>query len=169
MEKPTHQDPPLALLRYEGAMNTGVRVQLLDLLHAGCGDMGQAAARKRALSVALELLDNAKRYGTSAHVEFLWQRKGHLISLSVTNRASQRDALRLERIVAEVAAMGIDNVKDAFKRQLMDEGYGEKGGAGLGFLQIARKEGAVLKAHIRPITADEFICTSEVQMSWARA
>ncbi|MBK9418655.1 MAG: hypothetical protein IPN62_15570 [Flavobacteriales bacterium] len=64
--------------------------------------------------------------------------------------------------MSKIAAMSPEEITDAFKRQMTEEGYGEKGGAGLGMLQIARRVGKNIRAEISPLHSDEFLCTSTV-------
>ena len=82
--------------------------------------------------------------------------------ITIRNKANKKDAERLMGSVTAIAAMTPEAVTAAFKNQLINEGYGEKGGAGLGMLQIARKVGRNIKANIQPLSLDEFICTSVV-------
>jgi hypothetical protein len=58
--------------------------------------------------------------------------------------------------------MNPDEIALAFKRQLTDNGFGEKGGAGLGMLQIAKKIGNNITVDIEKTGDDEFLCTSQV-------
>lgn len=157
-----------SLLEYKGQLTSEVRVQLLDLLKciALC-NLGQRSDLKKLVGIALELLDNAQRYNASENVDFRWHVEGTHLVVTIRNKASKRDAERLMESVRTIAAMTPEAVTAAFKNQLLNEGYGEKGGAGLGMLQIARKVGRNIKAEIEPLDPNEFICTSVVSTELA--
>ena len=55
-----------------------------------------------------------------------------------------------------------EQVAEAFRAQLTNEEFGEKGGAGLGMLQIAKRTGGRIEATIEPFGTDEYFCTSQV-------
>lgn len=151
------------LLEYKGQLSSEVRIQLLDLLKciALC-NLGPRSDLKKLIGVALELLDNAERYNSSNDVDFSWHIDDEQLVVTIRNKARTADALRLQQAVSRIAAMTPEEVTEAFKRQMTEEGYGEKGGAGLGMLQIARRVGRNISAQIQPLQSDEFMCTSTV-------
>ena len=110
----------------------------------------------------MELLDNAERYNSSTDVDFIWRIDGDQLVVTIRNKAKSADAHRLQKAVSRIAAMTPDEITEAFKRQMTEEGYGEKGGAGLGMLQIARRVGKNIRAEISPLPKDEFLCISTV-------
>lgn len=150
-------------IEYLGRMSSEVRIQLLDLLKVvSLANLGQRNDLKKLCGIALELLDNAQRYGTSPDVNFGWRIEGDSLVVTITNHASQKDAERLVEIVESINAMTTEEVAEAFRNQLMNEGFGEKGGAGLGMLQIAKKTGSRLSARIAPASDGQYTCISEV-------
>lgn len=158
-------DPELekSLLEYKGNLTSDVRLQLLDLLHciALC-NLGQRNDLKKLVGIALELLDNAQRYNVGPDVEFRWHIDGSTLVVTIRNRASRSDAERLMEAVRSIEQMSHEQIVLAFKRQLTNDGFGEKGGAGLGMLQIAKKIGKNITANVQPGKQDEYICTSQV-------
>lgn len=162
-----HRQLPTAmdknLLEYKGQLSSEVRIQLLDLLKciALC-NLGPRSDMKKLIGVALELLDNAERYNSSNDVDFTWHIEDEQLVVTIRNKARTADALRLQQAVARIAAMTPEEITEAFKRQMTEEGYGDKGGAGLGMLQIARRVGRNISAEIHPLHSDEFMCTSTV-------
>ncbi|MBL7950888.1 MAG: hypothetical protein JNM62_04155 [Flavobacteriales bacterium] len=157
-----------SLLEYKGQLTSEVRVQLLDLLKciALC-NLGQRNDLKKLVGIALELLDNAQRYNASEDVDFRWHVENTQLVVTIRNKANRQDAERLVESVETIAAMTPEAVTEAFKKQLLNEGFGEKGGAGLGMLQIARKVGRNIKAEIQAAGSNEFICTSVVSTELA--
>ncbi|HEX2616669.1 MAG TPA: DUF6272 family protein [Flavobacteriales bacterium] len=151
------------LLQYKGQLTSEVRVQLLDLINCiALFNLGQRNDLKRLVGIALELLDNAQRYNASGDVDFHWHIENEVLIVTIANKASREDAQRLVDSVETIGRMTPEEISDAFKKQLMNEQFGEKGGAGLGMLQIARKVGNNITADIRPGSGDTFICRSTV-------
>lgn len=156
-------DPTSTLIRYEGLLTSEVRVQLTDLLMAmAVSNLGSRSDLKRLFGVAMELLDNAQRYCSSGNVAFEWHIDGAELVITITNKASKADAERLMDRVSAIQGMTREQLADAFRRQLLDPGFGEKGGAGLGMLQIARRMGRCIDAQVATDATGEFICTSQV-------
>jgi hypothetical protein len=156
-------DPIGNLIRYEGRLTSEVRVQLTDLLLAiAVGNLGSRGDLKKLFGVAVELLDNAQRYCTSGTVQFQWRIEGAELVISITNKASKYDAERLVERVAAIQAMSPEQLAETFRQQLQDPTFGEKGGAGLGMLQIARKVGQGINAAITPDNNGDYLCTSQV-------
>jgi hypothetical protein len=151
------------LLEYKGQLTSEVRIQLLDLLKciAMC-NLGPRRDLKKLVGIALELLDNAQRYNASNDVDFRWHIDNDQLVVVIRNKANRNDAERLVESVRSIERMSVEEIAEAFRNQLMNEGFGNKGGAGLGILQIARKVGGVITAEIEPIQAGEYLCTSTV-------
>lgn len=144
-------------------MSSEVRIQLLDLLKViSLANLGHRTDLKKLCGIALELLDNAQRYSTTQDVGFEWRIEGDQLVVCIRNQASRADAERLLSTVEGINNMTTEQVVEAFKAQLLNEGFGEKGGAGLGMLQIAKKTGSRLTARIAPATGDDYLCISEV-------
>ncbi|MBS1943477.1 MAG: hypothetical protein JST38_21650 [Bacteroidetes bacterium] len=157
------------LLEYQGQLSSEVRVQLITLLQCiALYNLGKRSDLKRLVGIALELLDNAQRYNVGSDVDFTWHIANGELIVQVTNRAVGSDAERLLKSVADIARMTPEEVNAAFKQQMQEEGFGDKGGAGLGMLQIARKSGNQIRAYAEPVDNDLFICRSEVSASLER-
>jgi hypothetical protein len=157
-------------VQYTGRLNSEVRIQLLDLLNCiALFNLGHRPDLKKLVGIALELLDNAQRYGNSDDVTFDWHFDGQLLVIRIVNRATRSDAERLMKIVERINAMSPEEVAAAFRAQLTTEGFGEKGGAGLGMLQIAKRTGGRINASIEQVGQEEFLCTSHVAAALRRA
>lgn len=152
-----------SLLDYKGVLSSEVRVQLLDLLHCiALDNLGHRNDLKRLVGIALELLDNAQRYNVSKEVDFRWHVESSSLVVTIRNMASRSDAERLLEAVRAIQQMNPEEIALAFKRQLTDDGFGAKGGAGLGMLHIAKKIGNNISANVERINPDGYLCTSQV-------
>jgi hypothetical protein len=158
------------LLEYKGQLSSEVRIQLLDLLKCiALLNLGPRSDLKKLIGIALELLDNAQRYNARNDVDFRWHIADDQLVVTITNTASPEDARRLMEAVRAIERMSPEQITEAFKRQLLEKGFSEKGGAGLGMLQIARKVGRNITADIEAIRPDEYWCTSTVVTALGRA
>ncbi len=152
------------LLEYQGHLDSEVRTQLNDLVsYIGTAHLAPRRDIKALVGIALELLDNAYRHGTSSEVAFLWRVEGGTLTVIIQNKATKTNAERLQDVAAQIANMSSSSVLEALKRKLMEEGFGENGGAGLGMLQIAKRVGKSITAEIIPIQNDVYLCTSIVR------
>jgi hypothetical protein len=171
-QQASRPSPGITIAHYEGVLTSEVRIQLSDLVKAvAMASLGKRPNLKKLYGIAIELLDNAQRYGsTDGLIRFDWKVDGDHVVITIENKASKEDALRLLNTVEAVNSMSSEQLAEAFRAQLTQEGFGEKGGAGLGFLDIARKCVAnggpatpdVIQARIRPANSDEYFCESQV-------
>lgn len=149
--------------RYEGQLTSEVRIQLTDLVKAvAIANLGKRPNVKKLCCIAIEMLDNAQRYGSDGNVKFTWELDGNSLVISIENKATSTDAHRLLRSVEAVNRMSPEELAAAFREQLTNGDFGQKGGAGLGLIDIARKSEGSLVASIRPASDDLFACTSKV-------
>ncbi len=148
---------------YNGQLTSDVRVQLTDLLKVvAIANLDGRTNIKRLCGIAIELLDNAQRYCSAGNVKLTWEVRGNELVICIENQAKESDARRLLTMVEAVNKMTPDQLADAFRAQLTNGQFGEKGGAGLGFMEIARRSNANIKAYITPKEGDQYICRSEV-------
>lgn len=152
-----------SLLEYKGRLTSDVRVQLFDLLKCiALSNLGKRSDIKKLIGIALELLDNAQRYNSSNDVDFKWHIEDSYLVVTIKNKATETDAKRLMEAVQAIDKMTPEEISKAFMDQLKNEGFGDKGGAGLGMLQIARKVGKNISAEVHAIDPNEYMCTSKV-------
>lgn len=150
-------------IRYSGRLFGDVRAQLTQLLHdSAMANLGHRRDLKRLCAIGMELLDNAERYGQQDAMVFDWRIQFGTLVVKVQNLASADDAHRLIETVRRIRSMSPEEIQNSYSDQLRDERFGEKGGAGLGFLQIARKPGHVIDAWLTDTEEGRFICHSQV-------
>lgn len=149
--------------RYEGQLTSEVRIQLTDLVKTvAIANMGKRPNIKKLCGIAIEMLDNAQRYCSDGNVKFSWELDGTHLVITIENQASSADAHRLISSVDAVNRMSADEISAAFRAQLTNGEFGEKGGAGLGLLDIARKSAGTIEAHIAAVSEDVYACQSKV-------
>ena len=149
--------------RYEGQLTSEVRIQLTDLVKAvAIANIGKRPNIKKLCGIAIEMLDNAQRYCSDGNVKFSWELDGTHLVISIENQASSKDAHRLLNSVDAVNRMSAEEITAAFRAQLTNGEFGEKGGAGLGLLDIARKCCGTIEARILQMHDDVYSCQSIV-------
>jgi hypothetical protein len=109
---------------------------------------------------ALELLDNAQRYSSVNDIRFECEAKDGLLKLSVINKASAKDAIRLRDAVNSLRFKSAEEIEMIYKENLSNNKFGEKGGAGLGFLQIMRNASNELSVDIQQLQDNQRLCRS---------
>ena len=126
-------------VHYKGIVNDEIRTQLQDFLQSvAISNKLTTAGLKRILCFALELLDNAQRYAIG-NVTFDWASSGSQLIITLSNKAKITDANRLRTIVDRIKTMSSEQIDAEYKDQLINGQFGVSGGAGLGYLQMARK------------------------------
>ena len=159
-----------SLTRYVGSLSSDVRIQLTDLIMAAAvANIGKRPNLKKLCGIAIEMLDNAQRYCAAGNVNFSWALDGEVVHIRIENVASEVDAQRMLQAVELVNRMTPEEIAAAFRAQLSNGEFGEKGGAGLGLLDIARKSKSPIEAEIMPMGDGHYLCRSAVATSINRA
>ncbi len=151
-------------LRYFGKIDEGGIVDFVDLLSGVLNkNLGPRKDIRKLCSFAIELLDNGMRYSIDNKVTFTWTIEQDFLTFELENEASPSDAMRLQEHAQIIHGMDDIQRRQAFQDQINSAHFGEKGGAGLGLLQILRKGALSIDVTIRKQTADTFLCVSRIQ------
>lgn len=104
--------------------------------------------KKRVVYILVECVQNISRHqempGSSADAKdgiFLIQTIGDVYNISQGNIIMNDQVPALEDRLASLNRMGPEELKDQYANVLSGSGFSEKGGAGLGLIEIARKSG----------------------------
>ncbi|MCC6600173.1 MAG: hypothetical protein IT223_05815 [Crocinitomicaceae bacterium] len=153
-------------IHYSGTISSQITLHLTDMLTAAAhANFGKRSDLKKLCSIALELIDNAQRYCRAGGILFDWKVEEGKLVIQLQNIASKEDAIRLKESTDIIKKMSSEEITLAFKAQLMDPEFGEKGGAGLGMLQIARKGVDNIDVNISPFDEENYACNSYVRIS----
>lgn len=151
-------------LRYFGKIDEGGIVDFVDLLSGVLHkNLGPRKDIRKLCSFAIELLDNGMRYSIDNKVTFTWTIEKECITFELENEASPSDAMRLKEHAHNIHGMDDVQRRLAFQEQINSEHFGEKGGAGLGLLQILRKGALSIDVSIRQQDNNTFVCVSRIQ------
>lgn len=151
-------------LRYFGKIDEGGIVDFVDLLSGILyKNLGPRKDIRKLCSFAIELLDNGMRYSLDNKVTFTWTIEQDCLTFQLENEAHPADAMRLKEHAEHIHGMNDSERKEAFQTQINSTHFGEKGGAGLGLLQILRKGALSIDVSISEQSVDRFLCISRIQ------
>ena len=110
------------------------------------------AIKRKVFNVMVELLQNIVKHndewvhaGIASHnAIFLVGREAHRYTVMTGNPVRKKVVGRLKANLERINALDKDGLKDLYKEIIQGTKLSEKGGAGLGFLDMARKSGEKL-------------------------
>lgn len=131
------------------------------------------AVQKKVFHVMVECLQNISKHAdTPATEDYLYAGRGiflvsrgeecyHVIS---GNLIDNERIPKLKSSLDHINSLNRDELKELYKTQMRQGRLSDKGGAGLGFIDIARKTGHKLDYHFMPIDSKThfFILTSTI-------
>jgi hypothetical protein len=128
------------LLKYKGTLNSSFSDELtVSILDSLKGVLVSLKDHKKINVIALELIDNALRYGLMKEVSFTIRREDDILWMELINFARCDDAKKLKESSERIQKLTPAEIEVAFNKQLQNPEFGERGGAGLGLLHIVRK------------------------------
>ncbi len=148
---------------YRGSFTTNVTDKILDLTEKNLdNDKVEKKIRKRVFFIIVEGLQNITRHQSSSELEelagypglFVLQYKPDGYYITTGNLIKSADEAHLKKIINEINELNADELKK-YSLERLDEGrFSEKGGAGLGLIEIARKSGNKLVYSFNRINKD---------------
>ena len=148
-------------LVYEGKVTHQVTKAFIALAEAQMEeDEETARVQRMVFHVMVECLQNISRHAEEFEVgEGLFSGKGLFMVSNTddsywitTGNAIAREKIEdLKSILEEVNQLSRPELKELYKKQMRDGRLSDKGGAGLGFIDIRRKTGETLDFHFLPI------------------
>ncbi len=106
-----------------------------------------------------EIIDNKGKKGL-----FMIGKKQGIYYIITINITTKNSVEKIKSIIDKVNASSIEQLRDMYKKQLKEGKIGESGGAGLGFIDIARKTKSKLEYLFIPVNLnyDYFVLKAEV-------
>ncbi|MFC2112192.1 SiaB family protein kinase [Bacteroidota bacterium] len=164
-------------LVYEGKVTHQITKAFIALAEAQMEENEEATKVQRTVfHVMVECLQNISRHADEFEAgKSLYSGKGiFLISntkkaycVTTGNAIVNEKVPELEEMLAEINKMDDDELKELYVKQMREGRLSDKGGAGLGFIDIRRKTGEKLDYHFMPIseTASFFLLTTLIPRS----
>lgn len=127
-------------LAYDGEITIGNVESILELLNNGFEKWQSTKGSGRALRIAVEILQNVAKHTLEAGKEnsyvMLFTSDTKLFMVTC-NRVSASDKSIIENTFEDVKDFSVDQLREKYRQALTDSTFNEKGGAGIGLLDIA--------------------------------
>jgi len=149
--------PELVLLSHFGAFNEPKILSLVRIIEQLVLESGsKRRVMKRVASVLIEGVQNAMIHGAHDSDDktnsFLIIKKGEKnFSLSIGNLILAADANLIDYKISELNNLDKSELRKLYIETLCNENYSYKGGAGLGFLTIAKKAAEKVTYEVSPL------------------
>jgi len=145
---------------YRGKFNQSITDSILSLAERNIDENEEPKIKKRLYFILVESLQNITRYQT-VHEEsfrnsgiFMIQKKGIFYFITTGNLIDNQKIDFVRQKLTEVNKMTEEELKLYYKTVLKNGNFTEKGGAGLGMIEIARKSGNKLHYDFKKINED---------------
>lgn len=161
-------------LVYEGEITHQITKAFTSLTESNMAKEDEpGTVQRKVFHVMVECLQNISKHADDfTSSDFLFSGRGiFLVSKGdneysvTTGNAVDNDRIEeLTEMLESINMMNKDELKDLYKRQMKEGRLSDKGGAGLGFIDIKRKTGRDLEYHFLPISDDTsfFLLTSTI-------
>jgi len=161
-------------LVYEGEITHQITKAFTSLTESNMAkDDEPGTVQRKVFHVMVECLQNISKHADDfTSSDFLFSGRGiFLVSKGdneysvTTGNAVDNDRIEeLTSMLETINKMDKEGLKDLYKRQMKEGRLSDKGGAGLGFIDIKRKTGKELEYHFLPISNDTsfFLLTSTI-------
>jgi hypothetical protein len=143
------------IMSYKGAATSSLISNLVDIIQTRLSDIEpKVATKKKVFSILVEILQNVyHHFEETADNEpreddviiFILARNEQGYFINSGNYMSRADVPALQGRIEEINSLSPEELKERYK-QVLNNGYiSNKGGAGLGIIDIARKSGSKLE------------------------
>jgi hypothetical protein len=161
-------------LVYEGEITHQITKAFTSLTESNMAKESEAnSVQKKVFHVMVECLQNISKHADSfGSDDFLFAGRGiFMVSKGkddyhvTTGNVIENDKIvELTEMLDHINSLDREGLKQLYKSQMKEGRLSEKGGAGLGFIDIARKTGNKLEFHFLPIdeSSSFFLLTSSV-------
>lgn len=148
------------MLVYEGEINQEITNVFSEMAEAGMEETEHETTRKRVYHVMVECLQNiCKHADEKEYTEDIGRGKGILMvgndeaqySITTGNIISNNSIDGLAEMLDRINAMNPDQIKVAYKEMIRAARLSDKGGAGLGFIDMVKKTGNPIEYLVQPI------------------
>lgn len=169
-------DDDSVMLAFRGQVSSDLLGALLNIAESKLSEIGyKTSKRKKAFNILVECVQNmynhAKANGkkNSARGDgngvLMMIATNDSISIATGNNIGKDQAAALQSRLVELNEFEEIDLRDEYKKQLVEGKFSERGGAGLGFIDIARKSGHQLDYRFLPIDEDRMFFTLNVKVS----
>jgi hypothetical protein len=161
-------------LVYEGEITHQITKAFTSLTESNMAKEDEpGTVQRKVFHVMVECLQNISKHADDfTSSDFLFSGRGIFLvskgddeySVTTGNAVENNRIEELTKMLESINLMDKDELKELYKKQMKEGRLSEKGGAGLGFIDIKRKTGRDLEYHFLPISNDTsfFLLTSTI-------
>ena len=151
-------------LVYEGEINQEITNVFSEMAEAGMEETEHETTKKRVYHVMVECLQNiCKHADEKEFTDDIGRGKGILLvgndndqySITTGNTISNENIDGLAEMLDRINAMSPDEIKKTYKQMIREARLSDKGGAGLGFIDMVKKTGNPIEYMVHPIDDDK--------------
>lgn len=161
------------LLSFKGVVTSELLSSVLSIMESKMDYMEESPkTKKKVFNVLVECLQNLYHHidagdETGNHVDllesksalFMISKKNEFFTIQTGNYIDAASAVNLEKRLAEINSMDKDELKKYYQEVLSNGNMSNKGTAGLGMIDIARKSGNKLEYQFLPVSENNaFFC-----------
>lgn len=162
-------DPRLLLL-YKGNVTPQLIEWIIESLEQSVTNLeDDRKVKKKLTNVFVEAFQNVGNHSaksaelTSADIVLVLSMDDYY-KITTQNLIAKRDASFLSEKLDQINGYDADQLREEYKKSLVETGFSEKGTAGLGFIDIARKTGQKLLYKIQPFNDELMFFTFEARV-----
>jgi hypothetical protein len=147
------------MLVYEGEFTQEITKSVLSMAERNLESVNEEAnIRKKVFNVMVECLQNICKHSEEfAHSEelntaiFMIGKEDAEYFITTGNPIKNENIPGLQSKLENINSLDKDGLKELYKKAILESEISEKGGAGLGFIDMARKSGNKLEFEFSPI------------------
>lgn len=143
------------IMSYKGAASGDLLSSIIDIAQSRLADIeSRSVVKKKVFSVLVEILQNIYHHFEDANssnlkdddsVIFILAKTQDKYYITTGNYIRAEDVETLKKRIDSINALSADQLKEEYRKTLNSGTMSEKGGAGLGIMDIARKSGNKLE------------------------
>jgi len=168
-------------LAYEGEINQSLTKAFAGVTEKKLEDNKEDAnITKKVYHVMVECLQNICKhsddekevptlpeFGLSGNGIFLVGEDEFNYFITTGNAVNKEKAEKMREVLDSINSLNKDEIKAAYIKQMKEGRLSDKGGAGLGFLDMAKKTGNKLIYHLEPLNDDKYLFILKTTVSKA--
>lgn len=162
------------ILAYEGEINKNITNAFTSMAERGFikANQSEYVKHKRLYHIMVECLQNICKHSKDVIVDEQKERLGSGIVIVVKNelgyemltgnRIEVDDANKLTSLLSSLNKMTVEEIREHYKNNLRENQLSDRGGAGLGFIDIIKKTGNAIEYSFETIDANNVFFVSKI-------
>lgn len=165
------------IVSYKGSITTEMINNTLEIVESRIGESSEdARLRKKVYNVMVESLQNLYHHTDELPEDIRGEFEGHFgvvvvaregsgIRITTGNFIKSDKIKRLKDKIDKINSMGPDELKDMYKFILNHQKFSDKGGGGLGLIDIVRKTGSRLNYSFQNYNNDYYFFSLDIMVT----